>query len=572
MRHNSRTVFACHEYLHKTYAPSRFDLSLQIVEDSFSDALKAVGITHEESVIEYLKVLDLKLEVLDTSYPNNLWERNTARALMNPDIDIIYGASIGEFCEVELAKLQKVDKVGDPLRVSRPDLLIKVGTSESGFPVWAPVDIKSHDPLVDSKSNKVHISTWPAFDPNAAQIIESRLTENDALQLAHYLRHLQALGLSDGSAWAGILGKDSTFIAWMDLNAMSLGKETQAEGILQIYENAFAEAVKIKELSLAREADPSLPPVTIARRISMCGTCEMRKVCRAEMEAFDNGAGHVTLLSFVTAGKADANLEGIESIAELAKAKRLNGFGMKSALRAQVWLSKKPVLLDPATGFNIPSFDIEIDIDLENSQAALQEAESEDSTGRDVLYMYGFGIHDRTLNPDWRSATIDYYDDYSDTDESEFRIFSKMWIRLESEVAKAEAQNKSIGIFHFGHHEQTWWRKFANLHATKPGAPTLERIETFMDKYLVNLLPIARSVVLPVTGYSIKTLAPLAGFNWQVSDAGGALSMTKYQMAISPNSSAQEKADAIKWLREYNRDDVKATFAVREYLRGLTLA
>ena len=29
------------------------------------------------------------------------------------------------------------------------------------------------------------------------------------------------------------------------------------------------------------------------------------------------------------------------------------------------------------------------------------------------------------------------------------------------------------------------------------------------------------------------------------------------------------KSDAIKWLRDYDRDDVEATSAVREYLRGL---
>jgi predicted RecB family nuclease len=95
-------------------------------------------------------------------------------------------------------------------------------------------------------------------------------------------------------------------------------------------------------------------------------------------------------------------------------------------------------------------------------------------------------------------------------------------------------------------------------------------VENFMNRYFVDLLPIARSVVFPATGYSIKTLAPLAGFNWEASDASGALSMTKFQTAVSTNSSPQDKADAIKWLREYNRDDVKATFAVREYLRGLS--
>jgi len=565
MRHDSRTALACHEYLHKSLAPSRFDLSNIVTSDPLPDALKKAGIAYEQSVIEYLKTLNLRLEILDSSYPDNLWERGTARALMNPEIDIIYRASIGEFCEAELAKLQGVESLGDPLRVSRPDLLIKVGTSVKGHPIWAPVDIKSHNPLLDNKSNNIYITKWPAFDPENAEVVTSRLKDEDALQLAHYLRHLQSLGLTDGSAWAGILGKDQSFIAWANLEALTLGSESA----LTVYELAFAEAIKIKDLALARETDPSLAPVTIPRRVSECGTCEMRKICRAEMEAFDNGAGHVTLLSDVTAGKALTNLDGIESIAELAKATTLNPVGMKAVTRAKVWQSKVPVLLDPSKDFKVPTFDIEIDIDLENSQAAVQEAGLEDSLGRDVLYMYGFGIHDRTINPDWRSVTINCIDDYSDTDESEFIILSQMWIRLEAEVAKAEASGKTIGIFHYSPYEKRWWRDFTRLHAVKPGTPTLDRVDKFMDKYFIDLWPIAKEVVFPATGYSIKTLAPLAGFNWEVDAAGGSNSIVMYQKAISPGSNEQQKAEAIKWLRDYNRDDVKATFAVREYLRGL---
>ena len=565
MRHDSRTAYACHEYLHKKFAPSRFDLAAIITSDPLPDALKKAGVEHEQDVIEYLKTLHLRLEILDSSYPDNLWERDTARAMMNPDIDIIYRASIGEYCEAELAKLQGVESLGDPLRVSRPDLLIKVGTSETGYPIWAPVDIKSHNPLVENKSNNIHITKWPDFDPEKAEVVKSRLNDEDALQLAHYLRHLQSLGLTDGSAWAGVLGKDMNFIAWANLEALTLGKESA----LTVYELAFAEAVKIKNQAIARELDPALVPVTIARRVSECVTCEMRKICRAEMEAFDNGSGHVTLLSDVTAGKAATNLPGIESIAELAKATGLNPVGMKAVTRAKVWQSKFPVLLDPSKEFKISSFDIEIDIDLENSQATVQEAGLDESLGRDVLYMYGFGIHDRTQNPDWRSVTINCIDNYSDTDESEFMILSQMWNRLETEVAKAEAAGKTIGIFHYSPYEKRWWKDFTRVHAVKPGTPTLDRVERFMTKYFVDLMPIAKEVAFPVTGYSIKVLAPLAGFDWEVDAAGGSNSIVKYQTAISPDSTDQEKSDAIKWLRDYNRDDVKATFAVREYLRGL---
>ncbi len=565
MRHDSRTAFACHEYLHKVYAPSCFDFSKIVKTDPLPEALKRAGMEYEQRVVEFLKTLNLKMEILDSSYPDNLWERATARAMMNPDIDIIYRPSIGEFFEVELAKLQGVENLGDPLRVSRPDLLIKVGTSDTGIPTWAPVDIKSHNPLVKSTSNKIYITKWPTFDPENAEEIEGRLRDDDALQLSHYLRHLQSLGFANGSAWAGILGKDESFIAWANLEALTLGNESA----LTVYEIGFAEAIKIKDLAVLREADPTLAPVTIARRVSECGTCEMRKICRVEMEAFDNGAGHVTLLSDVTAGKAVANLNGIESIAELTSATGLNAAGMKAITRAKVWQSKIPILLDPSKKFIVPSFDIEIDIDLENSQAAVQEAGLEESLGRDVLYMYGFGIHDRTLNPDWRSVTINCIDDYSDTDESEFTILAQMWGRLETEVAKAESEGKTIGIFHYSPYEKRWWRDFTRLHAVKPGTPTLDRVETFMNKYFIDLWPIAKEVAFPVTGYSIKALAPLAGFNWEVDSAGGDNSIIKYQKAISPSSSDQEKSEAIRWLRDYNRDDVKATFAVREYLRGL---
>ena len=68
----------------------------------------------------------------------------------------------------------------------------------------------------------------------------------------------------------------------------------------------------------------------------------------------------------------------------------------------------------------------------------------------------------------------------------------------------------------------------------------------------------------------IKDLAPLPGFEWSVDKAGGANSLRKYKQATTAKS--QEKEDeAIAWLDSYNRDDVRATFAVRNYIRGLSL-
>jgi uncharacterized protein len=71
--------------------------------------------------------------------------------------------------------------------------------------------------------------------------------------------------------------------------------------------------------------------------------------------------------------------------------------------------------------------------------------------------------------------------------------------------------------------------------------------------------------------YSIKDLAPLAGFEWDVDKAGGANSLLKFRTATDPDADPQARDQAIAWLDSYNRDDVRATFAVRNFIRGLNL-
>ena len=573
MRLNSRVALQCPEYLHKTFAPKCFDLSLQILGDPLPDALKAAGIAFEERVIESIRSLGLKILEINTTLPDILWERETARALLDSDAQIIYGASIGQYCEEELSHIREKKEISGIARVSRPDLLVRLGTSLTGMPVWAPVDIKSHSAFEDNTSNYLSITKLPTLIPTETSLVAGRLQRKDAYQLAHYVRHLQSLGFSEGSTWAGVLGKESDFIAWAQLDGLNFGRGKDAVSVFTLYETDLQVAAQIIEKSQRRNEDRTLEPVEVPRRISGdfgCATCEMRKICRVEMENFDNGAGHVTLLAEVTQPKALQHLNGIESIRDLAKAQGLSDFGMKSVLRAQVWESKIPRLIDETLAFIIPEADIEIDIDLENSQEAIRELEIDDVLGSDLLYLYGFGIHDRTKDSEWESADFGYYDDYKNTDDSEFRVFSQMWQRLEDEVAGANKAEKSIKIFHYSSHERTWWRKYAEKHAARPGTPTRDHIEDFISKYFVDLYPIAQQIAFPDTGYSIKVLAPRAGFNWKASDAGGGNSIVMYQIATSPKSSDQEKEGAISWLREYNRDDIKATFAVRKYLRELS--
>ena len=284
----------------------------------------------------------------------------------------------------------------------------------------------------------------------------------------------------------------------------------------------------------------------------------------------DGGAGHVTLLAGVTKNVQAKYFPDITSIRDLAAVAGLPKPAEKHQVQAQAKVLDKAILLDPDKDFLIPEFDIEIDIDLENSLSAFQDSGLTEVEGKDRVYLYGFGIHDRTSNKDWHSAAFDSLADYSNTEDGEYQLLLKMWNFLKDHVAQAEAAGKSIGIFHYSSHEKTWWRNFARNHEGKSGVPTLEEVDDFTGDYFVDLLDYSKQVALGTTGYGIKKLAPKAGFNWQVQDPGGALSLLKYKDAVDQNRSQAERDESIAWLYSYNLDDVRATFAVRDYLRNLT--
>ena len=102
-----------------------------------------------------------------------------------------------------------------------------------------------------------------------------------------------------------------------------------------------------------------------------------------------------------------------------------------------------------------------------------------------------------------------------------------VWEKLQSEVAKAEAAGKSIGIFHYSPHERTWWNKFAKKYQGQAGVPSEAEVLNFTTQYFVDLLTYTRKISFPTMGYSIKLLAKVANFSWAVKDPGGAGSLLK---------------------------------------------
>ena len=574
MRLDSRTAIYCHELLHKKYAPNAFPGLTPDEPDPVVEEFKNLGFSHENKAIQALEAANPTIIKIAQSKNYDQMELDTVKALLSPEASIIAGGYIANLAEQELAKAFGIE-FKPTERSSRPDLIIKVGVRSDGRTAWAPVDIKSHKAIEKSKSNFIFTSPISEILPAQDSRAEGRLDYNDLHQLAHYTRHFQALGIDGDDLWVGIIGRDLENCVWARIGDVVTGSGKVQESFLSEYDQQYAAAREVVRLSQIENEDLTKKSGVISVNSSGkmgCTVCKYKSTCLKEMEAFDGGKGHVTLLARVTPLVVQKNFPQVQSIQDLIEQTPLNDAMTTAQIRARVWQSDVPELLDPSTPFEIPEADIEIDIDLENSMEALRELEIDEPIGVDRLYLYGYGIHDRTVSKDWKTAVIDTFSNYSNTEDGEFEVMSNMWNKLQEEIKKAETAGKTIKIFHYSPHEYSWWKKYANRFTGRPGVPTLNELEIFKADYLVDLYPLAQKVAFPTKSYSIKDLAPLAKFEWSVEMAGGANSLIKYKAAINKELDDATRQQAREWLDSYNRDDVKATFAVRNYLRELRLA
>ena len=152
MRLDSRASLACPEYLHKIYAPNRFDLSDLADETPIAKAMSEQGFIHEARVVSNLISSIQDHVVIDQDLPTELRETETVDALRNKSVQLIINPVLGETAEklicTELGNVWSPDQT----RNSRPDLLIRISSEPGAFGTWAAVDIKSHGAF--DKDNK----------------------------------------------------------------------------------------------------------------------------------------------------------------------------------------------------------------------------------------------------------------------------------------------------------------------------------------------------------------------------------------------------------------------------------
>jgi hypothetical protein len=185
---------------------------------------------------------------------------------------------------------------GEARRTGKPDLLVRHGDG------YVPVDVKHHltlDPSEDGSADTSLLDT-PFLDGSAAREGWSlRKRKDDALQLAHYRRMLEACGFAADSLRAGIVGKERV-VVWYDLDASmwqtpakSDGRKRKMRTSMEVYDFEFDFRLDIAAVAHQHLGDSLVELLVLPVRRSECGSCPWQDICNVDLEA---GSGDPSLL------------------------------------------------------------------------------------------------------------------------------------------------------------------------------------------------------------------------------------------------------------------------------------
>ena len=499
-------------------------------------------------------------------------------------------------------------------RRGRPDLLVHVGDG------YVPIEIKSHlltEPGPGSVRSSPLASPFPADavpDPNR-RLRKSAVWFDDALQLAHYVRMLEALGLAsdEGELLGGVIDRSAT-LWWLDRQT------TRGRGPapLEAYDERFAHRLALAEQTSERNTDRSIPRAAVPWFHKECERCEYEPVCAQELEAIDD----VSLVRWSSpATLSRLRLAGVETRQQLAAldlnlvdlAERLShmslGFpqvlelarevpastlmeelvGRRLGVRRHLEHARIVTAADLATGdpatlelaghvrdlgrlvrrararlaggvlLSIPGpsldaarADVEVDVDMESSGTA--------------AYLWGAQVTSRAPVKGVEDGYRSFVSFEPLDDDGEAAVFASFWTWFAELRALVRSQGKSFRAFCFWRAaEEGQMRRAAAIGGQGVPAPrTLEHF--FRSEEWADLHELVSRQLVTDGRQGLKVLATRAGFSWRDEDPSGEASIGWYLEAIGDDPDAAREAQAR--LLAYNEDDVLATRALREWLDG----
>ncbi len=254
------------------FPPGGFE---EVPADEATQARMQRGIDFEAEVFAELERLHGTNALrLDRSVYKDIADREAATLeAMGRGVDLILGGRL------------PADQIGR--RVGEPDVLARAEALEDGRWAYHPIDVKSHLTL-DAKTGSVaHLGTLQDPYWTSAAVAEDmtlrKSTGGDRLQLAHYLRMLQACGHASLDAVGAIIGSEVA-LTWIDLTEPWFKRtwSRDKESALEKYDFEFS--FRLDVLAAAAEDQPIVEPM----KCSECDSCPWREKCIPDLVAADS--------------------------------------------------------------------------------------------------------------------------------------------------------------------------------------------------------------------------------------------------------------------------------------------
>jgi predicted RecB family nuclease len=271
--------------------------------------------------------------------------------------------------------------------------------------------------------------------------------------------------------------------------------------------------------------DTPLPDVIGGRR-----KAQLRRLAGAGLEVL----GDARALAPRTAAYSDQPMRDLPEQIDLARA----ALGGSPAYRRR-----------GVTRVRVPRGDVEVDIDMENTE--------------DGVYLWGALV---SAGPG-RAADGGGYHPFCTweplTPGTEAELFTRFWAWLTGLRRAAAAAGLAFRAYCYNAAaENTQMRRIA------AAAGLAGEVAAFTGSgQWVDLLRVFDAQLITGGPAGLKDVAALTGFTWDVPDPGGGESMIRYDQAAGAGEAGPGEPGAARdWLLTYNRNDVEATRSLREWL------